>query len=82
MAFSLSSFSSTLSDESNKNGKNKFLGTYNMLGLARRVGAKILLARLVSLWRSKYTPESYTGSVNTTGIRILMKEENCRDIMF
>ena len=35
-----------------KTAKTSFIGTYNMLGLARRVGARLLLASTSEVWRS------------------------------
>ena len=55
-----------------KTTKTSFLGTYNMLGLAKRVGAKILLASTSEVYgdpQEHPQKESYNGSVNTTGIR-------------
>lgn len=55
-----------------KTAKTSFLGTYNMLGLARRVGARILLASTSEVYGDPEIhpqPESYKGSVNTIGIR-------------
>jgi len=55
-----------------KTAKTSFMGTYNMLGLAKRVGAKILLASTSEIYGDPVEhpqTESYTGSVNTTGIR-------------
>jgi len=55
-----------------KTTKTSFMGTYNMLGLAKRVGAKLLLASTSEVYGDpEVTPqiESYKGSVNTTGIR-------------
>tara|TARA_Y200000002_G_scaffold365999_1_gene356526 strand:- start:476 stop:1402 length:927 start_codon:yes stop_codon:yes gene_type:complete len=55
-----------------KTAKTSFLGTYNMLGLAKRVGAKILMASTSEVYGDPKVhpqPESYTGSVNTIGIR-------------
>ena len=55
-----------------KTAKTSFLGTYNMLGLARRVGARLLLASTSEVYGDPEVhpqPESYRGSVNTTGIR-------------
>ena len=52
--------------------KTSFLGTYNMLGLAKRVGAKILLASTSEVYGDPEVhpqTESYKGSVNTIGIR-------------
>jgi len=55
-----------------KTSKTSFLGTYNMLGLARRVKAKFLLASTSEVYGDpNISPqsESYNGNVNTTGIR-------------
>ncbi len=55
-----------------KTAKTSFLGTYNMLGLARRVGARILLASTSEIYGDPEIhpqTESYRGSVNTIGIR-------------
>ena len=55
-----------------KTAKTSFLGTYNMLGLARRVKAKILLASTSEIYGDPEIhpqPESYKGSVNPIGIR-------------
>lgn len=55
-----------------KTAKTSFLGTYNMLGLARRVGARLLLASTSEVYGDPEVhpqPESYRGCVNTIGIR-------------
>ena len=55
-----------------KTAKTSFLGTYNMLGLARRVGARFLLASTSEVYGDPEIhpqPESYRGCVNTIGIR-------------
>ena len=55
-----------------KTAKTNFLGTYNMLGLAKRVGAKILLASTSEIYGDPQVhpqPESYRGCVNTVGFR-------------
>ena len=55
-----------------KTAKTSFLGTYNMLGLARRVGARLLLASTSEVYGDPEVhpqPETYRGSVNTIGIR-------------
>ena len=55
-----------------KTAKTSFLGTYNMLGLARRVGARFLLTSTSEVYGDPEVhpqPESYRGCVNTTGIR-------------
>ena len=52
--------------------KTSFLGTYNMLGLARRVGATLLLASTSEVYGDPQVhpqPETYVGSVNPIGIR-------------
>lgn len=55
-----------------KTAKTSFLGTYNMLGLARRVGARLLLASTSEVYGDPEVHpqrESYRGSVNPIGIR-------------
>lgn len=55
-----------------KTAKTSFLGTYNMLGLARRVNARLLLASTSEVYGDPEIhpqPETYRGSVNTIGIR-------------
>ena len=55
-----------------KTTKTSFMGTYNMLGLAKRVGAKLLLASTSEVYgdpKEHPQKETYNGSVNTTGIR-------------
>ena len=55
-----------------KTSKTSFLGTYNMLGLARRLKADFLLASTSEVYGDpEINPQSenYKGSVNTTGIR-------------
>lgn len=55
-----------------KTAKTSFLGTYNMLGLARRLGARLLLASTSEVYGDPEVhpqPESYRGCVNTIGIR-------------
>ena len=55
-----------------KTAKTSFMGTYNMLGLARRVGARLLLASTSEVYGDPEVhpqPETYRGSVNTIGIR-------------
>tara|TARA_Y100000589_G_scaffold311508_1_gene330902 strand:+ start:854 stop:1807 length:954 start_codon:yes stop_codon:yes gene_type:complete len=55
-----------------KTSKTSFLGTYNMLGLARRVKAKFLLASTSEVYGDpnvRPQSESYNGNVNTTGLR-------------
>jgi len=56
----------------NKTAKTSFLGTYNMLGLAQRVGARLLLASTGEVCGDPEVhpqPESYRGCVNTICIR-------------
>ena len=60
-----------------KTAKTSFLGTYNMLGLARRVKARLLLASTSEVYgdpdvHPQY--ESYRGSVNPIGIRACYDE--------
>ncbi len=55
-----------------KTAKTSFIGTYNMLGLARRVGARLLLASTSEVYGDPEVhpqPESYRGCVNPIGIR-------------
>jgi len=55
-----------------KTAKTSFLGTYNMLGLARRVGARLMLASTSEVYGDPELhpqPESYRGCVNTIGPR-------------
>ena len=55
-----------------KTTKTSFMGTYNMLGLAKRLGAKFLLASTSEVYgdpKEHPQSETYRGSVNTTGIR-------------
>ena len=55
-----------------KTSKTSFLGTYNMLGLARRVKAKFLLASTSEVYGDpKESPqvENYHGYVNPVGLR-------------
>ena len=55
-----------------KTAKTSFLGTYNMLGMAKRVGAKFLLTSTSEIYGDPEVhpqPESYRGNVNPIGIR-------------
>ena len=55
-----------------KTAKTSFIGTYNMLGLAKRVGARILFASSSEVYGNPEKhpqPESYNGNVNPIGIR-------------
>ena len=55
-----------------KTAKTSFLGTYNMLGLARRVNARLLLASTSEVYGDPVVhpqPESYRGCVNPIGVR-------------
>ncbi len=55
-----------------KTSKISFLGTYNVLGLAKRVGAKLLFTSTSEIYGDPLEhpqKESYRGNVNTTGIR-------------
>ncbi len=55
-----------------KTAKTSFMGTYNMLGLAKRTGAKFLMASTSEVYGDPEVhpqPESYKGSVNPFGIR-------------
>ncbi len=60
-----------------KTAKTSFLGTYNMLGLARRVGARILFASTSEVYGNpEIHPqlETYNGNVNPVGIRSCYNE--------
>jgi UDP-glucuronate decarboxylase len=60
-----------------KTAKTSFLGTYNMLGLARRVGARILFASTSEVYGNPEIhpqPENYNGNVNPIGIRSCYNE--------
>jgi len=55
-----------------KTAKTIFLGTFNMLGLARRVNAKLLLASTSEIYGDSLVhpqKEDYWGNVNPIGIR-------------
>ena len=55
-----------------KTAKTCFLGTYNMLGLAKRVGARILFTSTSEVYGDPAIhpqPENYRGNVNPIGIR-------------
>ena len=55
-----------------KTAKTSFYGSYNMLGLAKRVGARILFASTSEVYGDPEVhpqPESYNGSVNPIGYR-------------
>jgi len=55
-----------------KTAKTSFLGTYNMLGLARRTNARIFLASTSEIYGDPAVhpqPEDYWGNVNSIGIR-------------
>jgi len=55
-----------------KTAKTSFLGTYNMLGLARRVNARFLMASTSEIYGNPEIhpqTEEYNGSVNCIGIR-------------
>ncbi len=55
-----------------KTSKTNFLGTYNMLGLSKRTGARLLLASTSEIYGDPEIhpqAESYNGNVNPIGIR-------------
>ena len=55
-----------------KTAKTSFLGTYNMLGMAKRLKARLLLASTSEIYGDPEVhpqTESYKGSVNPIGIR-------------
>ena len=60
-----------------KTAKISFLGTYNMLSLSRKVGARFLMASTSEVYGDpEISPqtEGYKGSVNTFGIRACYDE--------
>ena len=60
-----------------KTAKTSFMGTLNMLGLAKRVGARILMASTSEVYGNPEEhpqTESYKGSVNPIGIRACYDE--------
>ena len=60
-----------------KTAKTNFLGTYNMLELARKVGARILFASTSEVYGNPEIhpqPEKYNGNVNPIGIRSCYNE--------
>ncbi len=60
-----------------KTAKTSFLGTYNMLGLAKKMNAKFLLASTSEVYGDpEVNPQSekYRGSVNPIGIRACYDE--------
>ena len=64
-----------------KTSKTSFMGTYNMLGLAKRVNARLLMASTSEIYGDPEIhpqPESYNGSVNTTGVRSYCQDEGKR----
>jgi UDP-glucuronate decarboxylase len=66
--------------------KTSVIGAINMLGLARRTKAKILQASTSEVYGDPEIhpqPESYRGSVNTTGIRACYDEgKRCAETLF
>ena len=60
-----------------KTSKTIFLGTYNLLKLSKKIGAKFLFASTSEIYGDpEVNPqdENYRGSVNTTGIRSCYEE--------
>ena len=60
-----------------KTAKTSFMGTYNMLGLAKRIGAQFLMASTSEIYGDPEVhpqPESYRGNVNTFGTRACYDE--------
>ena len=66
--------------------KTSVIGAINMLGLAKRVGAKILQASTSEIYGDPQVhpqPESYWGHVNTIGIRACYDEgKRCAETLF
>ncbi|GMI92138.1 UDP-XYL synthase 6 [Hibiscus trionum] len=59
--------------------KTNVIGTLNMLGLAKRVGARILLTSTSEVYGDPLThpqPETYWGNVNPIGVRSCYDEGN------
>ena len=55
-----------------KTAKTSFIGTYNMLGLARRLNARLLFASTSEVYGDPKVhpqPENYYGNVNINGLR-------------
>ena len=69
-----------------KTAKTSFLGTYNMLGLARRVGARLLLASTSEVYGDPEVHpqrEDYWGHVNPIGTRSCYDEgKRCAETLF
>ena len=60
-----------------KTTKTSFMGTYNMLGLAKRTGAQFLMASTSEVYGDPEVhpqPENYKGCVNSFGIRACYDE--------
>lgn len=66
--------------------KTSVMGAINMLGLAKRVGAKILQASTSEVYGDPHVhpqPESYWGNVNPIGIRSCYDEgKRCAETLF
>jgi UDP-glucuronate decarboxylase len=66
--------------------KTSILGSYNLLGLAKRTGAKILQASTSEVYGDPNVhpqPESYWGNVNPIGIRSCYDEgKRCAETLF
>ncbi len=66
--------------------KSSVLGAINMLGLAKRIGARILQASTSEVYGDPEVhpqPESYKGSVNPIGIRACYDEgKRCAETLF
>lgn len=66
--------------------KTSVVGAINMLGLAKRTGAKILQASTSEIYGDPVVhpqPESYWGNVNVTGIRACYDEgKRCAETLF
>lgn len=66
--------------------KTSVVGSINMLGLAKRVGARILQASTSEVYGDPTVhpqPESYWGNVDTTGIRSCYDEgKRCAETLF
>jgi len=69
-----------------KTTKTSVMGAINMLGLAKRINAKILQASTSEVYGDPFVhpqPESYWGNVNTIGIRSCYDEgKRCAETLF
>ena len=77
MAFGLFSFPYYYQDDPINTAKTSFIGTLNMLELAKKFNSRILLASTSEIYGNPQIhpqKEEYTGSVSTTGVRSCYEE--------